>query len=119
MLSNVRTVESEITDIIVDPADSFIIINNDDKKRFSKKEDVLVFKDNKYVIVTLENLKIGDYLATYSAEDNVVNHTMIKDIKVVRKDTNVLLFYREPYGMMIAGGMLAYNGCPSQVLTNP
>ena len=115
-LKNHKLLNSKITNILTESHNKTMVINDDQDKRFSLKEDVLIYKNNKYVIVTVENLSVGDSLVIYS--DESINIVPITSLNIIKEKTNTILFYREPYGMIIAGGMLAYNGCPIHMLTN-
>lgn len=115
-LGEVTLIDSVITNILEEVHKETLVFNNDYNKRFSLMEDVLSYKDGKYIIVTTNNLSVGDSLVIYTNGEKQI--IPITNIEKISETTKTLLFYRDPFGLIVAGGMLAYNGCPTEMLTN-
>lgn len=115
-LHNVNFVKSKVTSIKETIYESCIYFNDDITKELSLSEQILINRDSKFTFQTTSEIKVGDIIISYS--DRELVDIPVKSINIVEKETKTILFYREPYGLIIADGMLAYNGCPSASLTN-
>jgi hypothetical protein len=110
-LHKVNFIESNVTDIKEATYESSIYFNDDISKELSLSEQILVNRDEKFTFKTTSEIKVGDIIISYLDKDLI--DIEVKSINIVEKETKAFLFYREPYGLIIADGMLAYNGCPS------
>ena len=54
------------------------------------------------------DLEVGDEIYNY---DDPSSPIVIDSLNIIEEDLDVFLFYREPWGLLVAGSMLAYNGC--------
>ena len=115
-LHNVNFLESKVTDIKEATYESSIYFNDDTSKELSLSEQILVNRDEKFTFKTTSEVKVGDIIVSYLDKDFI--DIEVKSINIVEKETKTFLFYREPYGLLIADGMLAYNGCPALSLTS-
>ena len=114
-LENVDFIKSKVTSIKEDIYSSYIYFNNDLTKKLSLSEQILVKVDSNFVFKTTEDVKVGDVMISY-LDGNLVDIT-ISSIDIVDEESKSFLFYREPYGLIVAGDSLAYNGCPIHMLT--
>ena len=110
-LHKVNFVESKVTSIKEGVYESSIYFNDDITKELSLSEQILVNRDNKFTFKTTSEIKVGDIIISYSNRDLI--DIPVESINIVEKETKTFLFYREPYGLIVADGMLAYNGCPA------
>ena len=115
-LHNVNFVTSKVTSIKEAVYESCIYFNDDITKELSLSEQILVNRGSKFTFKTTSEIEIGDIIISYS--DRELIDIPVTSINIVEKETKSFLFYREPYGLIIADGMLAYNGCPASSLTN-
>lgn len=107
---------SKITAIESSVYDSSIYFNDDPTKELSLTEQILVNRDKKFTFKTTSEVRVGDIIIAYSDRDLI--DIPVTSINIVEKETKSFLFYREPYGLIVADGMLAYNGCPAGSLTS-
>ena len=115
-LNNVEFVLSKVTSIKEGNYESSIYFNDDNTKQLSLSEQILMKIDNEFVFKSTPDIKIGDIMISHS--DQGLIEIPINSINILEKETKAFLFYREPYGLIIAGDSLAYNGCPIHMLTN-
>jgi hypothetical protein len=115
-LENVKFATSKVTSIKEEIYPSYIYFNNDVSKKLSISEQVLVKSDNVFVFKTTTEINVGDIMMSYS-EGNLIE-IPVESVDMIEHESRSLLFYREPYGLIIAGDSLAYNGCPIHMLTN-
>ena len=114
-LEEINVIKSKVTSIKEDQYLSYIYFNDDDTKKLSLSEQILVKINDNFVFKTTTEIKIGDIVTLY-VDGNLVDNT-INSINIVDEESKFFLFYREPYGLIVAGDMLAYNGCPIHMLT--
>jgi hypothetical protein len=95
----------------MDTYPSSIYFNGDNSKELSLSEQILVNRDQKFTFKTTADIKIGDIIVSYL--DRELVDIKVESIDIVEKETKTFLFYRDPYGLIVADGMLAYNGCPA------
>ena len=110
-LHKVNFLRSKVTDIKEATYESSIYFNNDPSKELSLSEQILVNRNEKFTFKTTAEIEVGDIIISYLDRDLV--DIEVKSINIVEKETKTFLFYRDPYGLIIADGMLAYNGCPA------
>lgn len=108
-LENVSYIESTVFDINEQDYASIVRINDEEKYDLSTQEQILIKRANKYKFITSSKLKQGDQIVSY--KDNELEFIDVEKVEIVKKDTKVYLIYREPWGLLIAESMLAYNGC--------
>ena len=112
-LNSSTTLESEVTEIIITPQSSSIIINGDNSKRFSLAEDILVVRANEYRFVSANELTSDDQLVTYDEDHNLVL-TEIESTGIIEENTMVYDFVRSPFGLIIADSVVVYNAYPDK-----
>ena len=108
-LNNVSYVESTVFNIYEKTNTTVIRINNEEKNDLSTVEQILIKRGGRYQFATTSNLKENDQIVFY--KDGIEEFINIESLEVVEKETKVFLFYREPWGLIAAESMLAYNGC--------
>ena len=91
-------------------------INNDEKYDLSQNEQIMIKRNHKYTMPQTIDIEIGDEMVVYI--DGKIEHILIESIETLPKKTDVYLIYREPWGLLVAESMLAYNGCPIEPLTD-
>jgi len=82
----------------------------------SEFEQILVKVNEEYVFKITPNVNIGDIVISY--KDGALTETRVLSIDKLNSKSKSVLIYREPYGLIVAGDTLAYNGCPIHMLTN-
>ena len=107
-MANPSTLESKVTNIFKQTKSSFMRINNNSKYDLSLVEQPLVKRGSEYMFPEVTGLEVGDELYNY---DDPSNPIVIDSLDIIEEDLEVFLFYREPWGLVVAGSMLAYNGC--------
>jgi hypothetical protein len=115
-LINQKTLESKVTNIFKETKSSVVRINNNPKYDLSLVEQPVIKRGNEYMLPEAANLEIGDEIFNY---DNPSDPIVVESLDLVEKDTDVFLFYREPWGLLVAGSMLAYNGCETYSEIDP
>ncbi len=108
-LGNPTYNESKVYNITERLHEYVVRINNDEKYELSQNEQILVKRDGKYILPETIDLKIGDEIVSYN--NNSIELIFIENIETVPKESKVFLIYREPWGLLVAESMLAYNGC--------
>jgi hypothetical protein len=108
-LNNISYSESTVNATNEQIYDEIVRINNDAKYDLSPQEQIVVKRDNKYKFITTSDLIVGDQIVSY--KDGVVEFITIETFEIVAEETHVFLIYREPWGLIVAESMLAYNGC--------
>jgi hypothetical protein len=108
-LNNVSYVESTVFNIYEQTYTTVLRINGDEKNDLSTFEQILIRRGDKYQFMTTSELKQYDQIVFY--KDDILEFIDVESIEVVEKETKVFLFYREPWGLIAAESMLAYNGC--------
>lgn len=83
-------------------------INNNEKYDLSLLEQPLIKRGSEYMLPEVSDLEIGDELFNYDSPSDPI---VIESLDVIEQDVDVFLFYREPWGLIVAGSLLAYNGC--------
>jgi hypothetical protein len=106
-----KTIESTVTKVTKTNALETIIINDDQYKRFSTQEDILVIRDNKLIFIVSSELKIGDEIVKSKEFENEPRY-IVNKIEVVKEDRNVYDFIREPFGLIVADSLFVYNAYP-------
>ncbi len=107
-LSNQATLESRVTNIFKQTKSSFMRINDNEKYDLSLLEQPLIKRGSEYMLPEVSDLQIGDELFNY---DNPSEPIVIESLNEIEEERDVFLFYREPWGLVVAASMLAYNGC--------
>ena len=107
-VSNVRRVESSITNIIPSQKDVTLTINGDSGKRFSLEQTVLVKRNNKYFFATTGTLEIGDILVERKEDDSFVE-ILVSEITMVDEERTVYEFDASPTDTLIAGNLVVHN----------
>jgi len=108
-LENISYSESTVTGINEQVYDEIVRINNDEKYDLSTQEQIVVKRDNKYKFITSSDLIVNDQIVSY--KDNVIEFINIETVEIIPQETHVFLIYRDPWGLLVAESMLAYNGC--------
>lgn len=108
-MENVSYIESTVFAINERDYESVLRINNEEKYDLSTHEQIVIKRNNEYKFVTSTKLKKDDQIVSY--KDNELEFINVEKVEIVEKDTKVYLIYREPWGLLIAESMLAYNGC--------
>ena len=108
-LENVSYIESTVFAIDEQDYEAIVRINNEEKYDLSPQEQILVKRNNEYKFVISARLKENDQIVSY--KDNALEFINVEKVEIIEKDTKVYLIYREPWGLLIAESMLAYNGC--------
>jgi hypothetical protein len=108
-LNNVSYVESTVFNIYEQTYTTVLRINGDEKNDLSTFEQILIKRGDKYKFMTTSELKQYDQIVFY--KDDILEFIDVESIEVIEKETKVFLFYREPWGLIAAESMLAYNGC--------
>ena len=108
-LNNVSYVESTVFNIYEQTYTTVLRINNEEKYDLSTFEQILIKRGDKYQFMTTLELKEYDQLVFY--KEGVLEFINVESIEVIEKETKVFLFYREPWGLIAAESILAYNGC--------
>lgn len=108
-LNNMSYAESTVFNIHEQTYTTVLRINNEEKNDLSTFEQILIKREDKYKFMTTSDLKENDQIVFY--KDNVLEFINVETIEVVQKLSKVFLFYREPWGLIAAESMLAYNGC--------
>ena len=108
-LVNSRLIESKITEITVTPQAKTYIINNN--QRFSVTEDLLIVRDEKYLLVSISEINKNDKLVTYD-QDGDASLVNIFSKELIEEETVVYDYIRSPHGLIVADGILAYNAYP-------
>jgi hypothetical protein len=114
-LHNVEFNLSKLTDIETDIKEKTIYFNEDSSKELSLSEVILINKDTEFTFKCVSEIEIGDIIISHLPNTDFEN-ILVESINVVEKETTTYLFYRDPFGLLIVDGMLAYNGCPTQLL---
>jgi hypothetical protein len=114
-IDNTSYIESEVFEISERDYSSVVRINDEEKYELSTAEQILIKRKNEYKFVTSSRLKANDQIVSYG--DNMLDFINVEKIEIVEKDTKVFLIYREPWGLLIAESMLAYNGCKTLLET--
>jgi hypothetical protein len=109
LVDNVSYIESTVFNIYEQTYTTVLRINNDEKYDLSTFEQILIKRDGKYRFMTTSELKQYDKIVFY--KDDAVELIDFESSEIVEKETKVFLFYREPWGLIAAESMLAYNGC--------
>jgi len=115
-LNNVSFSESKVTSINEDIYTSYIYFNENTDNKLSLSEQILIKRGNQFILKTTAEIEIGDKLISYSNTN--ITEILVTSINIIEEEKRSFLFYREPYGLIVAGGTLAYNGCPVHTLTN-
>ncbi len=108
-LDNISYSESTVTGISEQIYDEIVRINDDEKYDLSTQEQIVVKRDNKYKFITSSDLIVNDQIVSY--KDNVIEFINIETVEIIPQETHVFLIYRDPWGLLVAESMLAYNGC--------
>ena len=108
-LNNVSYIESTVFNIYEKTNTTVLRINNEEKNDLSAFEQILIKRGGRYQFATTSNLKENDQIVFY--KDGIEEFINIESLEVVEKETKVFLFYREPWGLIAAESILAYNGC--------
>jgi hypothetical protein len=106
-----KTIESIVTKVTKTNVLETIIINDDQYKRFSTQEDILVIRDNKLMFIVSSELKIGDEIVKSKEFENEPRY-IVNKIEVVKEDRDVYDFIREPFGLIVADSLFVYNAYP-------
>lgn len=106
-----KTIESTVTKVTKTNVLETIIINDDQYKRFSTQEDILVIRDNKLMFIVSSELKIGDEIVKSKEFENEPRY-IVNKIEVVKEDRDVYDFIREPFGLIVADSLFVYNAYP-------
>lgn len=101
-LTNYKNIESVVTDVISQPVEETIVLNNNSKIRFSTTGDILTIKNNIYKFIPAREIKVGSNVVT---KDSILT---IEDIETVNENRTVYDFFREPFGLVISEDILCY-----------
>jgi hypothetical protein len=115
-LHNVTFNLSKLTDIKTDLKTKTIYFNEDSSKELSLSEVILINRNDKFTFKCVSEIEVGDIIIASPAAHTDFEDLLVESITVVEKETKTYLFYRDPFGLLIVDGMLAYNGCPTQLL---
>lgn len=115
-LSDPSILESKVFHIEKREYEYIVRINDDEKYDLSQNEQIIVKRNHKYIVPATIDLELGDEMLVYV--DGKLEHIEIKSTQTLPKKTDVYLIYREPWGLIIAESMLAYNGCAIKPLTD-
>jgi hypothetical protein len=113
-LDNVSFIESTVFNIYEQTYTTVLRINNDERYDLSTFEQILIKRGDKYRFMTTSELKQYDKIVVY--KDDSVELIDFESSEIVEKETKVFLFYREPWGLISAESILAYNGCKTLAL---
>ena len=115
ILNNVNFYNSKLTDIKTDIKLQTIYFNEDSSKELSLSEVILINRNEEFTFKCVSEIEVGDIIISH-LPDTDFEDILIESINIVEKETTTYLFYRDPFGLLIVDGMLAYNGCPTQLL---
>ena len=107
-LENVRLSKTKITNIIPSIKDVTVIINEDNKKRFSLEQTVLTRKNDIYYFGTTGILEIGDTLIERKSSGEFVEININK-IDLIDEERTVYQFDAAPGDILLAGGLVVHN----------
>lgn len=111
IIEDFKTVESEVKSIKITDVSETIIINNDNFKRFSTQEDMLVIRDNKLIFVVSSELKSGDKIIK-DIDESTTPYCNVETIEIIKEERKVYDFTREPFGLVVADSLFVYNAYP-------
>jgi hypothetical protein len=115
-LDNVEFNISTLTDIKTDLKTKTIYFNEDLEKELSLSEVILINRNQEFTFKCVSEIEIGDIIIASPLAYADFEDILVESINTVEKETTTYLFYRDPFGLLIVDGMLAYNGCPTQLL---
>ena len=111
IIEDFKTVESEVKSIKITDVSETIIINNDNFKRFSTQEDMLVIRDNKLIFVVSSELKSGDKIIK-DIDESTTPYCNVETIEIIKEERKVYDFTREPFGLVVADSLFVYGAYP-------
>jgi hypothetical protein len=108
-----QVVESKVTKIKKTNVTETIVINDDQYKRFSTQEDVLIIRENNLMFCIASELQINDQIVKSPNETIGDQKTcIVYKIETIQEDRYVYDFMREPFGLIVADSLLVYNAYP-------
>ena len=107
-VQNIHTVESEITGIIPSIKDITVSINNDNDKRFSLEQTILILRNSVYFFGTTGILEVGDTVIEYQ-ENGSFEHIPVTNISIIDEQRTVYEFDASPNDILLAGNLIVHN----------
>ena len=109
-LKNVKNINSKVTYVKVHEVDNTTVYNNNILNRISNTEDVLVLRDNEYLMVRPDDVVLGDMLVKVIKDQEV--HELVTKVECIKEKRNVIEFGREVFGLVDVDGILIYHMYP-------
>ena len=109
-LKNVKNINSKVTYVKVHEVDNTTVYNNNILNRISNTEDVLVLRDNEYLMVRPDDVVLGDMLVKVIKDQEV--HELVTKVECIKEKRNVIEFGREVFGLVDVDGVLIYHMYP-------
>lgn len=108
-----QSIESKVTKIKKTSVSEIVIINDDQYKRFSTQEDILIIRDSKLMFCISSKLEVGDKIVKDKQEEFTDGPTyVVYKVETLKQDRNVYDFMREPFGLIVADSLFVYNAYP-------
>ena len=108
-IENIKLVESEITGIIESVKDITIIINDDQDKRFSLEQTVLMKRNNSYFFGTTGILEIGDIVIERDQISGEFYEINVNSLNMIDEQRYVYEFDATPNDIILAGNLVVHN----------
>ena len=109
-LKNVKNINSKVTYVKVHEVDNTTVYNNNILNRISNTEDVLVLRDDEYLMVRPDDVVLGDMLVKVIKDQEV--HELVTKVECIKEKRNVIEFGREVFGLVDVDGVLIYHMYP-------
>jgi hypothetical protein len=109
-LKNVKNINSKVTYVKVHEVDNTTVYNNNILNRISNTEDVLVLRDDEYLMVRPDDVVLGDMLVKVIKDQEV--HELVTKVECIKEKRNVIEFGREVFGLVDVDGILIYHMYP-------